>query len=306
MTSNQLLAIGQQIMGALATGGGMALLFMLPIVIVGWRLHLRRKRYKAEALDPFTEMPLRPPGESLRKKLEELSENFDSEIAVTFMITIGVALYASFTVVTGTSNPILLSLVATVAVAAAISAWRSLTKLQRELWNHRLGFDGERVVGEWLHRLAADGFEIFHDMPFDDFNIDHIIVGPPGVFAIETKTRRKPAGLKGAAKATVIYDGTSLRYPVGGPETEALDQAQRNAKTLSKFLSSSTGEPTQVSPILALPGWWVERKARGAVNVLNPKEIRGSFSLKDGPSLSPQRIKQIAHQLTEKCRIEKL
>lgn len=305
MTADELIKVARHVAVVVASGGGISVLALSPMIVVGWRLHRRKLSYKAEAIDPLTEMPMRPPGESLRTKLEELSEKFDNEIAVTFMVTIGVAVYGSCLVMMGDANPVVLTFLGVVAIVAAVSAWWSLKKLQRQLWDHRLGFDGERVVGEWLHRLAADGFEIFHDMPFDNFNIDHIIVGPPGVFAIETKTRRKPAGLRGSAKATVVFDGTSLRYPSGAPETQALEQATLNAKTLSKFLSSSTGEFTPVNAILALPGWWVDRKARGAVKVLNPKEIQNSFSSKDGPPLSSQRIKQIAHQLTERCRLEK-
>ncbi|MEO7701893.1 MAG: nuclease-related domain-containing protein [Opitutus sp.] len=294
-----------EIVQAVITGGGIAFLFALPLFLVGWGLHRRRKKYKAEATDPFVEMPLRPPGESLRKKIEELTDDYDSELGVTAILSSGAAVLASSTVMYNHANSVVLCFLGLVVIIAAISAWRNFSRIQKQLWDYRLGFEGERAVGEWLNRLAADGFEIFHDMPFDKFNIDHIIVGPPGVFAIETKTRRKPAHLEGSAKATVIFDGNALQYPLGSPETKAVEQAALNAKTLSKFLSSATGEQTVVSPILALPGWWVDRKARGVVKVLNPKEIQHSFSSKDGPPLSPQRIKQIAHQLTERCRLEK-
>jgi hypothetical protein len=30
------------------------------------------------------------------------------------------------------------------------------------------------------------------NVPFDGFNIDRVLVGPPGVFSVETKTRREP------------------------------------------------------------------------------------------------------------------
>ena len=303
--SDILLNAGRQIFQGLFTSVGITLLFALPLFVVGWGLHRRRKRYKAEAVDPFVEMPLRPPGESLRKKIEQLTDDYDSELGVSAILSSGAAVLASSMVVFNHTNVVVLFFLGSVVIIAAILAWRNFSRIQKELWNYRLGFDGERAVAEWLNRLAADGFEIFHDMPFDDFNIDHIIVGPPGVFAIETKTRRKPAHLKGTEKATVMFDGTALHYPFGRPETGAVEQAALNAKTLGKFLSSATGEPTPVNAILALPGWYVDRKARGLVNVLNPKEIQNSFSLKDRPSLSPQRIRQIAHQLTERCRLEK-
>mgnify|MGYP000447730379 CR=1 FL=1 len=45
-------------------------------------------------------------------------------------------------------------------------------------------------VAEALAPLTVDGCRIFHDVPAAAFNLDHVIVGPTGVFALETKTRR--------------------------------------------------------------------------------------------------------------------
>lgn len=33
-----------------------------PLFVVGWFLHRKKKQYKAQALEPFTRLPLRPPG----------------------------------------------------------------------------------------------------------------------------------------------------------------------------------------------------------------------------------------------------
>ena len=51
------------------------------------------------------------------------------------------------------------------------------------------GERGELVVAEQLEELRATGFRCFHDIVRDGFNIDHVVVGPPGVFVIETKFR---------------------------------------------------------------------------------------------------------------------
>src|SRR5688572_1213217 len=100
-------------------------------------------------------------------------------------------------------------MVAMALFVAGISVWsgQKLFFLARELWDSRLGFTGERVVGEELNQFLASGFRVFHDVPFDNFNIDHVLVGPPGVYAVETKARRKPATIKGLAKAQIYSDG---------------------------------------------------------------------------------------------------
>jgi hypothetical protein len=102
----------------------------------------------------------------------------------------------------------------------------------------------------------------------------------------------------------VFFDGIVLKFP-RHQETEPIEQARLNAKTLSKWLGQSTGESTPVGAILALPGWWVERTGRSDVNVLNPKEIASSFPNRPATPLADDKIQRIVHQLTERCRLAK-
>jgi hypothetical protein len=183
--------------------------------------------------------------------------------------------------------------------------WRKLKILIRRLWDYRLGFTGERVVGEELNQLLASGFRVFHDVPFDGFNIDHVLVGTPGVYAVETKTRRKPADVQGPEKARVTFDGETLTYPKGYVDRRALEQARRNTRTLEEWLTKACGERLVANAILTLPGWWVERRAVGDVNVLNPDEIKRSFPQRPRQTLSAPQIERISYQLTERCRLQR-
>lgn len=282
-------------------GAALAVLFMAPLFVVGALLHRRRAKLKQQTSEPFTELPLRPPGESLRLKLEDLSSDFDSVIAVAAMIGLGSAMIVAST---SSSHRFVLGAVLflVVIVAYAYAAIR-LGKLQKEIWRYRLGFTGERVVGEELNQLLAVGFRVFHDVPFDGFNIDHVLVGSPGVYAVETKARRKPTDIKGADKATVVFDGERLSFPKGKWDTAAVEQARRNARTLETWLTKACGERITANAILALPGWFVTRKAVSDVNVLNPAEIKRSFPAKPPQPLTPEQIQRIAHQLTERCRV---
>lgn len=275
--------------------------FFGPVLAIGWVANKRKARYKAEADEPFTDQPLRPPGESLRLRIEELSGRFD-EMLLTILFTGVVACFITLLAPPSLTAPLGVAAAGTAAIIYIRTA-KDLFTLQRNLWNHRLGFAGERVVGESLNQLLADGYHVFHDLPFDGFNIDHVIVGPSGVYAVETKTRRKPADMKGPGKARVVFDGNSLEFPASR-DTRGLEQALRNADTLSQWLTKSTGESTPVSPMLVLPGWYVVRKAAGSVKVLNEKEIAFSFPSPRVP-LPPDRIQRIVHQLTERCRITK-
>lgn len=79
-----------------------------------------------------------------------------------------------------------------------------------------------------LISLVADGGMVYHDFPADKFNIDHIVIGESAVFAIETKSRRKPAK-GGSASARVSYNGKTLKFPVH-TETKPIDQARHQAQ----------------------------------------------------------------------------
>lgn len=47
------------------------------------------------------------------------------------------------------------------------------------------------AAAEEINQLMRQGFTTFHDVPAEPgFNIDHVIVGPTGVFAVETKGGR--------------------------------------------------------------------------------------------------------------------
>jgi hypothetical protein len=61
----------------------------------------------------------------------------------------------------------------------------SLRKRIKEL---RLGRDGEKIVAEQLECLRESGAQVFHDVPGDGFNLDHVVISNHGIYAIETKT----------------------------------------------------------------------------------------------------------------------
>ena len=165
----------------------------------------------------------------------------------------------------------------------------------------RLGLAGEMAAAEELNRLMLDGYRVYHDFPADRFNIDHIIVGPAGVFAVETKARSKKGRGDRKAEARVTSDGRRLEFP-SWTTTEPIDQAKRQAAWLSKWLSGAVDAPVKVSPMVTIPGWYIERKTRDGVPVLNPKNVKSFLDSKKESVLSETMIQRICHQLEQKCR----
>lgn len=278
------------------------LLFTSPLMVTATWLHRRKKAYKEKANEPFTRLLLRPPGESLRLRIEAFHEQFDDALTICALTGIG-ALATAFATPRTQQTPVTVGLF---VITVAVTLWmgRKLSVTLTELWKYQLAFKGERAVAEELNQLMSVGFKVFHDLPFGGYNIDHVIVGTPGVFVVETKTRRKPASIKGRDKATVEAHGDVLEFP-NGRDTNAVPQARRNAKSLGKWLSKAIADPITPQAIVTLPGWWVNRRQIHDVNVLNPEEIKDSFPARPKAPLTPQQVQQIVHQITTHCKLER-
>lgn len=50
------------------------------------------------------------------------------------------------------------------------------------------GAEGERAVAAVLAKLENDGWLALHDVSLGRGNVDHVLVGPGGIFTIETKS----------------------------------------------------------------------------------------------------------------------
>jgi hypothetical protein len=58
-----------------------------------------------------------------------------------------------------------------------------------ERWDR--GATGEEAVGAVLAAFDAPGWHVMHDVVIGSRgNVDHVVIGPPGVFTIETKSHR--------------------------------------------------------------------------------------------------------------------
>jgi hypothetical protein len=252
---------------------------------------------------PFKDKFLRCPGESLRAQLEDISVDlnvylFSSLITPLFFYS-AIITQAYF----GGKAISALTVWILILIAVAFEGYFifKLVNLIGKRCKFRLGYEGELAVGQEVNQLLGKGYAVYHDFPAEKFNIDHIVVGRAGVFAVETKARQKPITGNGRADANVIYDGLKLHFP-DWTETKPLEQARRQAQWLSKWLSSAVGDYINVQPVLALPGWFVERTALNGFPVINPKQFRSILKPTKARALDGSMITRIVHQIDQRCR----
>lgn len=139
------------------------------------------------------------------------------------------------------------------------------------------GRDGEKAVGQYLELLREQGVKVFHDIPGDNFNLDHVLVAPSGIYVIETKTFSKPD--KGQAR--IVYTGETLIHHNGFKDDKPIIQVKAAANWLKQVIKESTGKDLDVKKVVLFPGWFIEPTAESKqsdVWVLNPKALPAFIS----------------------------
>jgi hypothetical protein len=108
----------------------------------------------------------------------------------------------------------------------------------------RIGAEGEEDVGRRLARLGAE-WRAIHAVPIGgaDSDIDHVVVGPAGVFTINTK--HHPNGSIWVAERTFMLNGHRVPY---------LPKSVAEAKRAARLLSAAVGRDVNVRPIIVIVG----------------------------------------------------
>ena len=133
------------------------------------------------------------------------------------------------------------------------------------------GASAEEQVGGLLEQLSGRDWQVLHDASLGHGNVDHILIGPGGVFTVETKSHPGPVRVG-------RLHGATLRQA----------QAERRA------IESITG--VGVEPLLVFSRAWVDRPLarRKGVRVV-PVRMLLAHLIKQPKALSPEEIQQ-AHR----------
>lgn len=275
---------------------------LLPMLVIGVILKLRRNRIRKMRKSPLVSDLLRPPGQHLREQLDALKDDIDtyllmSVLSPTLFFALLVAPHQGRDLSSAGASIVTASVLVVGSVGYCLYRLLALMRQQDRL---RIGYDAELAVAQELDQLMRQGAAVFHDFPAGKFNIDHIVISPVGVFAVETKGRAKPVLEKGVTPQ-VEYDGKELRF-LGRTETGPIMQAERQAKWLRNWLQKAVGEPVAVRPVVAIPGWFVKRTARGGVNVYSGRELAGLVTNGGFDSLAAEKLQRIIHVVERECR----
>lgn len=223
---------------------------------------------------PIKKKLLHNPGESLDRAIDAILYDMLQYLLPTlFMIVFALNEWWRFYAKTPPS-PYVISVFALISIC--VTTWQVRKKFKR-VRNLQQGLKGEKAVGQFLDCLRENGAKIFHDIPGEGFNLDHVVVHRSGVYVIETKTISKPD--RGEAK--LLFDGKKIVKNGLEPDRNPVVQVIAGSEWLADLIEQSTGRKFKIKPVVVYPGWYIQSTAeakKSDVWVLNPKALPAFIS----------------------------
>jgi hypothetical protein len=168
--------------------------------------------------------------------------------------------------------------------AGMVVGWRLRFRVSQDARNWQRGARGERRTARQLDRLAHHGWVVFHDLAVPDSraNADHLVIGPAGVFLVDSKNWR---GHLAFAPDGTLWHGS---YPLTATLATIEFEAQAIAGALA--VPGLAVEPLLVVHGSAIP--WGEQYL-GGVAVLPAGRVVATL-LALPPLLTDQQVTQLA------------
>ncbi|GMM71669.1 hypothetical protein MTsDn5_16210 [Alteromonas gracilis] len=184
----------------------------------------------------------------------------------------------------------------TIFFAAALYSLLIAIKAFNKIRITRLGIEAEWAVSFALSKITDSRVRVFHDVQAPNFNIDHVLTFPGGVLAIETKGRRKPNVKNSKSSHKLTVEGDKIQFP-HYTDSSTVEQAKRQADWLSKQLTQSTGMSVEASPVVVIPGWFIEYKQKPIIPIMNHNSLTKHYALSKKTVLDNSSLDRINHQL---------
>jgi hypothetical protein len=130
-------------------------------------------------------------------------------------------------------------------VVAALVGWRLRFRPSEQARTWQRGAAGERRTARLLERLTRDGFVVFHDLAVPgntSANVDHLAIGPSGVFVIDSK--QWTGSVHQGADGLVWHNHYRL--------DRSLETVRWEAETVGRLLG------TRIHPLLCVHGAHVQ------------------------------------------------
>ena len=156
-------------------------------------------------------------------------------------------------------------LLATLLAAAGFALYR-LVHTIREWRQVRFLRDANIAVGHSLQRIAVGHGRVFHDVPTPAGVVDHVIVGPGGIYAINVVAHRAMR-----RESVQLADG-ELRFSPDGTTISIADIAAKTTR-LEQDFRELLKNSVRVRSVIAVPGWHADSQPSNGSLVVNERTL---------------------------------
>ncbi len=177
------------------------------------------------------------------------------------------------------------ALFAAYQLTVTILAWRQLKFLR----------DANIAIGHQLQWISSGHGRVFHDVPVADSVVDHVMVGPAGVYAINVVARRAPRS------GEIRLSGDEVQFR---PARKPYDISDIDAATaaLAHELSKQIGQNIRVRSVIAVPGWDVSAQTGSEHLLVNERNLPMLRGWKDQADyLMNEDVDALQSWLTTRC-----
>ena len=186
-------------------------------------------------------------------------------------------------------------LLATLFAAAAFALYRLLRTIQQ--WRQvRFLRDANIAVGHSLQRIAVGHGRVFHEVMTVAGVVDHVLVGPGGIYAINVvahRAMRRESVQLADGELQFAPDGTSI------PITDIASKTTRLQQDFSDLLKNSV----RVRSVIAVPGWDADIQPGDGHLVVNERTLPMLRGWKDEADyLMDEDVQALQQHLTKTCK----
>ena len=238
--------------------------FVFLLAAKSWQLVARTM----SAHPNFPESIMREAAQRFRDELETLSRKQSAYLGAGLIFVFIFAIAHAFDaqqLFEGYPAWQLYVLLATLILAAGFAFYRLLCTI-REWRQVRFLRDANIAVGHSLQRIATGHGRVFHDVVTPAGIVDHVIVGPGGVYAINVIAHRA------VRKESVRLAGGELHFKPDGAQVPIADIAAKTTR-LEQDFRDLLRNSLRVRSVIAVPGWHADSQSSEGHLVVNERTL---------------------------------
>ena len=237
------------------------------------------------------------PGKYVLERLRSFEANsmaVYSVFSALWITAVFLSLASAFGLSVLTLRNIALAL-AVVGALVLVAFW--VCRAVPQISNWKLGLAGEYITEQYLaDAMRRDDWHVFHGFRPDNYgDIDHIVISPKGVFAIEVKALRGKK-VRQNSKDELLLDGKPLH------KWSPIKQAKENETALRRWIEKEVNLNVSVTPIVCFPDKEVDFDKSGTV-VMKPEALTAFLnSREDWNHITKEQVQMIAYAIGRSVR----